>query len=126
MEQTNYDLLLEMLHTEVKPALGCTGPIAICYCAAEAADAVKGGKIKKIIAKLDWGFGTKIDDVAFPGTQMLGAEMAVAMGAVCGDVSKGLEVLQGVTPEGELEATDDDYYGDDDFSDDGLDESEEF
>ena len=104
LEQAQYSELLQILRSEVKPALGCTGPIGVCYAAAQAYDAVRGGKIKKITAKLDWGFGTKIDDVAFPGTQMLGAEMAVAMGAVCGKPEYGLELLKEVTPEGELEA----------------------
>lgn len=102
--KNKYEELLAILRSEVKPALGCTGPIGVCYCAAHAYDAVKGGKIKRIIAKLDWGLGTKIDDVAFPGTQMLGAEMAVAMGAVCGDPTLGLEVMRAATPEKELEA----------------------
>ena len=104
MDQAQYEFLLNTLKAEVKPALGCTGPISICYCAAEAADAVKGGEVKRVVAKLDWGFGTKTDDVAFPGTPMLGTEMAVAMGVVCGDPSLGLEVMRTATPEGELKA----------------------
>lgn len=95
--------LYEILKQEVKPALGCTGPIAVCYCAAEAYDAI-GGEILDIQAVLDWGIGSKIDDVAFPGSQMLGVEMAVALGAVCGDSKAGMEVLHTVTPEGELKA----------------------
>lgn len=104
MNKEQYQELLKILRSELKPALGCTGPIGVCYSAAQAYDAVRGGKIERIVAKLDWGFGTKIDDVAFPGTQMLGAEMAIAMGAVCGDPSLGLELLRNVTPEKELEA----------------------
>lgn len=92
--------LYEILCSETKPALGCTGPIGICYVAAQAYDAI-GGEIKKIIAD---GFGPKCDDVAFPGTEMLGAEMAAALGAVCGDPNAGLRVLHSVTPEGELKA----------------------
>lgn len=95
--------LLQILRSEIKPALGCTGPIGVCYCAAEAYDAI-GGEIKKINAKVDWGVGCKIDDVAFPGTEYLGLEMAIAMGAVCGDASAGMEVLRTATPEGELKA----------------------
>ncbi len=95
--------LLDILKFELRPALGCTGPIGVCYCAAEAYDAI-GGEIQKIIAKADWGMGCKIDDVAFPGTAYLGCEMAVAMGAVCGDPKAGMEVLKGATPEGELKA----------------------
>lgn len=95
--------LYEILREEIKPALGCTGPIAVCYCAAEAYDAI-GGEIISIDAILDWCMSAKIDDVAFPGSQMLGTEMAVALGAVCGDPAAGLEVLHTVTPEGELKA----------------------
>lgn len=95
--------LLEILKKEVKPALGCTGPIGVCFCAAQAYDAI-GGEIESITARLDWGMAAKIDDVAFPGTEMLGVEMAIALGAVCGDPEAGLEVLRTVTPEGELKA----------------------
>lgn len=95
--------LLEILRKEVKPALGCTGPIGVCSGAAQAYDAI-GGEIKRIVAKIDWGMASKIDDVAFPGTEMLGVEMAIALGAVCGDPKAGLEVLHNVTPEGEQKA----------------------
>lgn len=98
MEQ--YQELFEILRKETKPALGCTGPIGICFVAAQAYDAI-GGEIKRIVVE---GFGPKSDDVAFPGTQMLGLEMAAALGAVCGDPTAGLEVLRSVTPEGELKA----------------------
>ena len=95
--------LLESLRKEVKPALGCTGPIGGWFGAAQAYDAI-GGEIKRIVAKIDWGMASKIDDVAFPGTEMLGVEMAIALGAVCGDPKAGLEVLHNVTPEGEQKA----------------------
>ena len=48
--------LYTILRKEIKPALGCTGPIGICYCAAEAYDAI-GGEIKSIDARIDWGLG---------------------------------------------------------------------
>jgi L-cysteine desulfidase len=96
----NMDELYEILKKETKPAFGCTGPIGACYAAAEAYDAI-GGEIKKIIVE---GAGPKCDDVAFPGSEMLGVEMAYALGAVCGDAKAGLEVLHHVTPEGELKA----------------------
>lgn len=95
--------LLAILKSEVKPALGCTGPIGVCYCAAQAYDAV-GGEVEHIEARIDWGMCTKIDDVAFPGTEMLGVEMAIALGAICGDPDAGLEVLRDVRPACELKA----------------------
>ena len=58
--------LYSILREEIKPALGCTGPIAICFCAAQAYDAI-GGEIKSIDATLDWCMSAKNDDVAFPG-----------------------------------------------------------
>ena len=76
--------LFDILRSEIKPALGCTGPIGICYCAAQAYDAI-GGEIRRIDAEIDWGLCSKIDDVAFPGTEMLGVEMAIALGALGGD-----------------------------------------
>lgn len=95
------ETLYHILRSEVKPALGCTGPIGACYVAAQAYDAAGGGEIKKILVE---GAGPKSDDVAFPGSKMLGVEMAYALGAVCGDPNAGLEVLHTVTPEGELKA----------------------
>ena len=94
--------LLQILRSELKPALGCIGPIGICYNAAEAYDAI-GGEIKKITARVQWD-RAKIDDVGLPGTEYPGLEMAIALGAVCGDPKAGLEVLHSVTPEGELKA----------------------
>ena len=100
----NYEELYRILCQETRPALGCTGPIGGCYVAAEAYDAAGGGEIKKITVYGGSGAAAKIDDVAFPGTEYLGAEMAYALGAVCGDPKAKLEVLHSVTPEGELKA----------------------
>ncbi len=99
MNQELYDIL----RSEIKPALGCTGPIGVCYCAAQAYDAI-GGNIASIDVDIDWGLGSKVDDVAFPGTEMLGLEMAIALGALGGDPQAGLEVLHSVTPEAEAKA----------------------
>ncbi|MFR5600949.1 MAG: L-serine ammonia-lyase, iron-sulfur-dependent, subunit alpha [Lachnospiraceae bacterium] len=100
MDQKQFQELHDILRKETKPALGCTGPIGSCFLAAQAYDAI-GGEIEKIIV---YQGSPKSDDVAFPGTEMLGAEMAYALGAVCGDPNAGLEVLHTVTPEGELKA----------------------
>ena len=96
--------LLTILKSELKPAIGCTGPLGVSIAAANAYDAVGGGKIRRIVAKVDWSMAAKIDDVGIPGTEYLGVEMAIALGAVCGDPNAGLEVFHHVTPEGELQA----------------------
>jgi len=94
--------ILQILRSELRPALGCIGPIGVCYNVAQAYDAI-GGEIKKITARVQWD-RAKIDDVGLPGTEYPGLEMAIALAAVCGDPNAGLEVLHSVTPEGELKA----------------------
>ena len=92
-----------ILKKEVVPALGCTGPTAVSYVAAEAATAV-GGKPLKVEIKVDRHIGTKNSDVGIPGTTVVGLKMAAALGALAGDAAAGLEVLHNVTPEDEKEA----------------------
>ncbi len=97
------NVLHRILKKEVTPALGCTGPTAVSYVAAEAAAAV-GGKPQKIVVKVDRHIGTKNSDVGIPGTPVVGLKMAAALGALAGDAAAGLEVLHNVTPESEREA----------------------
>lgn len=92
-----------ILKKELAPALGCTGPTAVSYVAAEAATAV-GGKPQKVVVKVDRHIGTKNSDVGIPGTSIVGLKMAAALGALVGDATAGLEVLHNVTPEDEKEA----------------------
>ena len=99
----NLSALHHILQKEVAPALGCTGPTAVSYVAAEAASAV-GGKPLKVAVKVDRHIGTKNSDVGIPGTAAVGLKMAAALGALVGDAAAGLEVLHKVTPESEKEA----------------------
>lgn len=96
--------LLEILRKEVKPALGCTGPIGGMFRSGSGLRCDRGERSNASWQRLTGGMASKIDDVAFPGTEMLGVEMAIALGAVCGDPKAGLEVLHNVTPEGEQKA----------------------
>ena len=59
--------ILQILRSELRPALGCIGPIGVCYNVAQAYDAI-GGEIKKITARVQWD-RAKIDDVGLPGTE---------------------------------------------------------
>ncbi len=93
----------EILKAEVKPALGCTGPIGISYVAAEAAEAV-GGTPKRIKMYIDKDMCAKNGDVGIPGTDFKGLEIAAAMGAFGGDASAKMEVLKTITPESEAAA----------------------
>lgn len=103
MDKSMFSEMNALLKTEVAPALGCTGPIAVAYAAAEAMSAV-GGTPKKITVFVDKDMCTKNDDVGIPGTQIKGLKVAASLGAFAGDPEKKLEVLKGFTPEDEVRA----------------------
>ena len=96
--------IIGLIRKEVKPALGCTEPIAVALAVAKAIEiieerhpsleegwrmnsyynvniAVSGNILKN-------GMG-----VGIPGTGMVGLHIAAALGSVCGKSSYGLEVL---------------------------------
>ena len=92
--------ILSILKSEVKPALGCTGPTSVSYAVSVAKDAV-GGKVKSVKVKVDRDTYKNSISVGIPGTLKMGLIIAAALGAVCGDSKLGLEVLKNVTPEQE-------------------------
>ncbi|MEA4848086.1 MAG: L-serine ammonia-lyase, iron-sulfur-dependent, subunit alpha [Clostridiaceae bacterium] len=95
-----YDELLSILKSEVKPALGCTGPTSVSYAVSVAKDAV-GGEAKHVKVNVDRDTYKNSISVGIPGTARKGLVIASALGAVCGDSKLGLEVLKNVTPEQE-------------------------
>ena len=94
--------IIELLHKEVKPALGCTEPIAVALAAAKASEihnciSSDGGtcitvEVSGNILKNGMGVG-------IPGTDMIGLHIAAALGAICGRSCYGLEVLKDLTDE---------------------------
>ncbi|MEL7648702.1 MAG: L-serine ammonia-lyase, iron-sulfur-dependent, subunit alpha [Sedimentibacter sp.] len=98
-----YEGLLSILHKEVKPALGCTGPTSVSYAASVAKDAV-GGEVKSVKVFVDRDTYKNSIAVGIPGTSEMGVVIAAALGAVCGDSTLGLEVLKNVTKEDEEKA----------------------
>jgi len=89
--------LLEILRSEVKPALGCTGPVAVAFAVAVAKDAV-GGTPKRVKVLMDKDTYVKNCAVGIPGIDSRGIPIASALGAVAGVSEAGLEVLKKVTP----------------------------
>ena len=90
--------IIELIHKEVKPALGCTEPIAVALAAAKAMETLPAGSTPDRIQVgvsgniLKNGMG-----VGIPGTDMIGLHIAAALGAVCGKSGYGLEVLKDLT-----------------------------
>ena len=94
-----YQDFYDILHKEVKPALGCTGPLGPVYAAASAMSILGGKDIKHIHIRGSKNTVGRNADVGIPGVSKTGIPMAVCIGAVGGDAGAGLEVLRNVTPE---------------------------
>ncbi len=95
--------IIDIIHREVKPALGCTEPIAVALAVAKAVEIItencpcaEGWRLGADF-RLDVAVSANIlkngMGVGIPGTGMVGLAVAAALGAVCGDSSRGLEVL---------------------------------
>ncbi len=89
---------ISLLKQEVKPALGCTEPIAVALAATKAQE-VLGERPERVEVLVSANILKNGMGVGIPGTGMVGLDIAVALGMVCGKSIYGLEVLRDVTPE---------------------------
>lgn len=88
-----------ILHEELVLALGCTEPIAIAYGAAIARETL-GCMPTSMSVRASGNIIKNVKGVIVPNSDGLkGVEAAAILGVVCGDVSKKLEVLEGVSEE---------------------------
>lgn len=95
--------VIELLKSELVPALGCTEPIAVSLAVAKARETLGElpDKAEVLVSPniLKNGMG-----VGVPGTGLTGLPIAAALGAVYGQSAYCLELLKGVTPEAIIEA----------------------
>ena len=103
--------IIDLIHSEVKPALGCTEPIAVALAVAKAVEIISencpdtccDGWRRNAEFKIDVEVSSNIlkngMGVGIPGTGMVGIPIAAALGAVCGQSALGLEVLKNLAPE---------------------------
>lgn len=95
--------IIDLIHREVKPALGCTEPIAVALAVAKAVEMLEDVDRMEDEIRLEIELSGNIlkngMGVGIPGTGMIGLDIASALGAVCGDSSLGLEVLHNSTHE---------------------------
>ena len=88
-----YRNYVEILRRELVPAMGCTEPIAIAYCAAKAR-AVLGCLPDKVTIAASGNIIKNVKSVIVPNTGgRKGIEAAAAIGIVAGDEEAGLEVI---------------------------------
>ena len=90
--------ITQLVHHWVVPAIGCTEPICVALAAARAAQELHSTPTH-IRARLSANILKNAMGVGIPGTGMVGLPIAIAIGALAGDASKGLEVLGHCTPE---------------------------
>ncbi len=99
-----YGKFVQILKEELRPAMGCTEPIAIAYAAAKAR-AVLGALPDRLRIEVSGNIIKNVKSVVVPHTGGLrGIPAAAAVGVVAGDHSAELEVISKVTPE-EIAAT---------------------
>lgn len=98
MTSTEIDRIIDLIHREVVPAIGCTEPAAVSLCVARATELL-GSLPEKISLSLSGNIIKNAMGVGIPGTGMIGLPIAVALGAITGRSEYGLEVLRDVTPE---------------------------
>lgn len=92
-----YDTYIQILKEELVPAMGCTEPIAISYCAAKARS-VLGKLPERVVVEASGNIIKNVKSVIVPNTEGLkGIPAAAAAGIVAGKEEKILEVIADVT-----------------------------
>ena len=94
-----YQTYLQILNEELMPAMGCTEPIAVAYCAAKARQ-VLGKMPDRVVVEASGNVIKNVKSVVVPNTNgRRGLEAAAAIGIVAGNADKELEVISEVTSE---------------------------
>lgn len=92
------DKLVNILKEEVKPALGCTEPVAVALACAKAKELL-GEEIVKHSVLVSPNVYKNGMCVGIPGTERLGLKISVALGFIGGHSINGLRVLETLTAE---------------------------
>ena len=96
--ETERKRIIDLIHQEVVPAIGCTEPIAVALCVAKATETL-GTKPERINVLLSANILKNAMGVGIPGTGMIGLPIAIALGALIGKSEYQLEVLKDSTPD---------------------------
>ena len=93
--------IIELIQKEVKPALGCTEPIAVSLAVARSCEALReiGVEPDSIFVEVSANILKNGMGVGIPGTGMIGLHIASALAATCGKSRYGLEVLKDLNPQ---------------------------
>lgn len=103
MTDTERKKIIDLIQSEVIPAIGCTEPVAVSLCVSKAAELL-GQYPEQIEVLLSANVLKNAMGVGIPGTDMIGLPIAVALGALVGKSAYQLEVLKDATPEAVAQA----------------------
>ncbi len=102
MEQELYRQYLNILAEELRPAMGCTEPIALAYAGARARE-VLGALPDRVQVFVSGNIIKNVKSVIVPNTGGLhGIGPAVCAGIVAGDAGKVLEVISSIDDRGRI------------------------
>ncbi len=96
LDITQRQEIINLMHREIVPAIGCTEPIAVALCVAKARETL-GDIPEKIDVFLSKNIIKNAMGVGIPGTGMIGLPIAIALGATIGKSEYKLEVLKDLT-----------------------------
>lgn len=92
----HYQQFVQVLKEELVPAMGCTEPIAIAYCAAHAREALNDS-VDRVEVYASGNIIKNVKSVTVPNTNgCKGIEAAAAIGIVAGNPKRSLQVIADV------------------------------
>ena len=89
-------LYLNAMRSEIRPALGCTEPVAVALAVAKARETL-GCMPEQLTLRVSANILKNAMGVGIPGTGMVGLEVASALSCIAGRSAYGLEVLSAAT-----------------------------
>lgn len=98
--------IIKLVKSEVKPALGCTEPIAVALAVAKSCEIMKENGHNPEILEVEVSANILKNGmgVGIPGTGMVGLDIAAALAMVCGKTEYNLEVLKEIDHEAIVKA----------------------
>ena len=87
--------IIELIKKEVKPALGCTEPIAVSLAVARSCEALReiGAEVGNVVVEVSANILKNGMGVGIPGTGMVGLHIAAALGIIPGRGSPGQGIV---------------------------------